>query len=130
MTKKIPKISKAEWEVMKVLWAGSPLMSADIVETLSPGTGWKPNTIKTLLARLVKKGAVAADKSGREFLYRPLVDEAQCVRAESRSFASRVYSGAMMPMIAQFLQEEKLSREEIDELRRLLDEMDKKAKGK
>jgi len=129
MMSKIPKISDAEWEVMKFLWAESPKTSAELIDALLPDRGWKPNTTKTLLARLVKKGAVVTEKSGREYLYRPRVSEEQCVKAESRSFASRVYSGAMMPMIAQFLKEEKLSKEEIRELRRLLDDMDRKAKG-
>lgn len=122
---KIPKISEAEWEVMKVLWARSPLGSAEIVEELAPRTSWKPNTIKTMLARLVKKGAVTARQSNREYTYAPLVTEAQCVRAESRSFVSRMYDGSMMPMIAGFLQQEKLSPEEIAQLRQLLDEMEK-----
>lgn len=122
---KTPKISEAEWEVMKVLWAASPRTSADVVEALASQTHWKPNTIKTLLARLVKKGAVTAAKANREHTYAPRYTEAQCVRAESQSFVSRVHDGSMMPMIAGFLQQEKLSPDEIARLRQLLDEMEK-----
>lgn len=121
---KIPKISEAEWEVMKALWAESPRSSAEVVKALTPHTHWKPNTIKTLLSRLVKKGAVAARKSGREHAYSPQFTEAQCIQAESKSFLLRVYDGSMMPMIVGFIQHDKLSREEIDQLRQLLDEME------
>ena len=72
--------------------------------------------------RLVKQGALGFEKQGRAYLYHPLVNEADCVRAESRSFLSRVYGGALLPMLAHFIEEENLSPEEIEELRRILAE--------
>ena len=122
-----PKISEAEWEVMKVLWARAPRTGNEVVEALKKRTGWRPTTVKTLLARLMKKGAVAGEKRGREYAFVPAVAEAQCVRKEARSFLKRVYNGATMPMIAGFLHNEKLSREEISSLRRMLDEIERKA---
>ena len=117
-----PRISESEWQVMRVLWQTSPLTGNDVVEALEDATTWKPKTVKTLINRLVKKGALGFEKNGRAYLYHPLVEEADCVKAESRSFLRRVYGGALVPMLVNFLDDEKLSMEEIDELRRILDE--------
>jgi BlaI family penicillinase repressor len=122
----VPRISDAEWQVMKVLWGKAPLTANEVVESLEPSTGWNPRTIKTLLNRLVKKGALGFREEGRRYLYLPLASEADCVRAERRSFLQRVYGGSLKPMLAQFLEEESLSAEELAELRRLLDERGRK----
>lgn len=119
--KRVPRISEAEWQVMRVLWARSPLSANDVIEALADTTDWKPKTIKTLLNRLVSKKALGFKKSGRAYLYHPLVDELQCVRAESRSFLNRVYGGALAPMLAAFIREEELTPQEIEELRRILE---------
>jgi BlaI family penicillinase repressor len=122
----LPRISDAEWTVMKVLWTKAPLTANEVAEILEPDTHWNPRTIKTLLNRLVKKKALGFQEDGRRYLYHPLVDEAACVREESRSFLQRVYGGALKPMLAALIAEEELSPEEIDELRRILDEKGRK----
>ncbi|MBN1256354.1 MAG: BlaI/MecI/CopY family transcriptional regulator [Planctomycetes bacterium] len=119
--KNIPRISEAEWQVMKVLWRQSPMTANAIAEALSATASWKPKTIKTLIARLVKKEAVGFEKQGREYNYSPLVKEADCVEVESRSFLSRIFDGATQPMLASFLEKEELSAAEIQELRKILD---------
>jgi BlaI family transcriptional regulator, penicillinase repressor len=116
-----PSISDAEWEVMKVLWAKSPAPAEHVASVLAPKTGWKPKTVMTLLNRLVKKNAAGYEKKGRAFHYFPLVKEAECIRAESRSFLQRVFNGAVTPMLAQFMQEAKLSKAEIEELKQILE---------
>ena len=123
--KKVPRISEAEWRVMKVLWNRSPLTANEVVDALAPTTTWKPKTIKTLLNRLIKKKALGFDRKGRAYHYYPLVDEAACVKAESRSFLKRVYGGALRPMLATFLEDADLSPEEVEELKRVLDERGK-----
>jgi len=123
--KGLPRISESEWQVMRVLWSQAPATANVVVAALADSTTWKPKTIKTLINRLVKKGALGFEKQGRAYLYHPLVDEADCVRAESRSFLSRVYGGALLPMLAHFIEEENLSPEEIEELRRILAERGK-----
>lgn len=120
-----PKISDAEWLVMRLLWERAPQTTNEVVDTLAGQTTWKPKTIMTLLNRLVKKGALAFEKKGRIYEYSPLVREEDCVRAESRSFLDRVYGGSLRPMLAHFLEETPLSKEEIEELRRILDEKGK-----
>jgi len=117
-----PAISDAEWEVMKILWARSPLAGEDVIRALEPRTTWKPKTILTLINRLVRKGALSYEKKGRAYLYYPAVAADDCVRAENRSFLQRVYDGALKPMLVNFLQDAQLSKKEIAELKRLLDE--------
>ena len=117
---KVPKISESEWLVMKVIWDENPVPSKRVVENLSESTRWKPKTIKTLLSRLVKKGAVGHRKEGRGYIYYPLIEEAVLVKAESQSFLKRVFRGAVKPMIATLVESEDLSQEEIRELKRLL----------
>jgi BlaI family penicillinase repressor len=117
---KLPKISEAEWLVMKVIWDENPISSNRVVEVLSDSTPWNPKTIKTLLSRLAKKGAVGHENEGRSYLYYPLVAEEVLVKAESQSFLKRVFRGALKPMIATMVECEDLSHEEIEELRSLL----------
>lgn len=116
-----PKISDAEWLVMQVVWRKSPITAAEVVQSLAPTTTWKPKTAMTLLNRLVKKGAVGFRKEGRAYQYYPLVEQTDYVKAENRSFLKRVYGGALKPMLVDFLEEADLSKEDIEELRRILD---------
>jgi BlaI family transcriptional regulator, penicillinase repressor len=120
--KSIPKISEAEWEIMKVLWEKSPLSAGEIIEKLSAQDDWHPKTAKTLLNRLVKKKALGFDKEGRAYLYRPLVRETDCVQAASDSFLDRVFGGSLTPMLAHFVERKKMSADQIRELKRLLEE--------
>ena len=117
----IPAISESEWRVMKLLWASAPRTGNQVVEALADSTAWSPKTIKTLLSRLVKKKALGFEKQGRSYNYSPLVNEEECVRAENRSFLKRVYGGALQPMLSSFLEDERLTADEIDELKRILD---------
>jgi len=122
---RIPRISEAEWAVMKVLWTRAPLSANEVVDTLRDSTSWNPKTVKTMLSRLVKKKALGFSQQGRTYLYSPLVDEKDCVRTESRSFLERVYGGTFTPMLAHLLEEESLSAKEIAELRELLDKKER-----
>ena len=119
--KKLPRISDAEWLVMKVLWS-TPGMTADqVVEALQGKVTWNVRTIRTLINRLLHKKALKYRKEGRKYRYWPAVREEHCVRQERRSFVQRVYGGTIRPMLAAFIEDAKLSPEEIEELRRLLD---------
>ena len=119
--KKIPKISEAEWQIMKVLWKKSPLTANEIVEILSKETQWKRETIRTLVNRLVKKKALDFKKQSRQYLYFPLVNESDCAMEETKSFLDRVHGGSIEPMLAAFVQNEKLSPEKIARLKQILD---------
>ncbi len=126
--KRTPKISEAEWEVMKVLWEKSPLTANEIVEVLSKRTRWQRETIRTLINRLVQKRAVAFEKEGRQHYYYPVVAEAECVKAETRSLLHRLRAGTIEPMLAALVEEQRLSPEQIARLREILDGKDAGAK--
>ena len=119
---KLPRISESEWLVMRVLWSKSPMAAQEIFEQLDGTTKWKPKTVKTLIDRLVKKGAVKFEKDGRRYMYYPAVGRAECVATERRSFVRRVYGGTVKPMLAAFLEDAELSAEDISELKKILEQ--------
>mgnify|MGYP003124680144 CR=1 FL=1 len=118
----IPRISDAEWQVMREFWARGEATASDVVAALEPDTDWKPKTIQTLIRRLTQKGALGFEKVGREYLYRPLVDEKSCEQAVSEQFLDRVFDGRLAPFLANFVESNRFSREEINELKRMLDQ--------
>ncbi|MEW5313974.1 MAG: hypothetical protein WDW38_005504 [Sanguina aurantia] len=120
-------ISDAESRVMDVLWRLSPQAADDIVAELAVPTGWHAKTIKTLINRLLGKGAVTAQKDGRRYLYSALLKREEWQRRESRSLLDRVFGGRVAPLLAHFSQHETLSARDIAELRKLIDSIDEKA---
>jgi BlaI family transcriptional regulator, penicillinase repressor len=118
------RISAAESEVMKVLWADSPKAAEDILAVLAKDHGWAEGTVKALLNRLLKKGAIAADKDGRRFLYRPLIGRDDYVDTESQGLLDRLFDGRLAPLVSHFSKREKLAPEDIAALRRLLETLD------
>ncbi|TPG10618.1 BlaI/MecI/CopY family transcriptional regulator [Rhodanobacter glycinis] len=121
-------ISDAESRVMDVLWQRAPQTSEDIVATLLEPTGWHEKTIRTLLNRLLGKGAVSAQKDGRRYLYTPLLRREVWQQQESRSLLDRVFGGKVAPLLTHFSQHEKLSTKEVAELRKLIDAIEKKGR--
>jgi BlaI family transcriptional regulator, penicillinase repressor len=120
--KEVPRISDAEWEVMRVFWAKSPATANDVIESLGDKTDWKPATIKSLISRLAKKNAIGFNQDGKTYIYFPLVSEEECLNAESQSFLQRLYGGALKPMFVSFLKQERLTLDEVEELKKILDE--------
>jgi BlaI family penicillinase repressor len=120
--KALPQISDAEWVVMKVVWEQPPITTNQVVEALDSKTHWKPKTIHTLLSRLVQKGALAFERKGREYLFRPLVTARDCEHHAARSFLGRFFDGQLAPFLSRFVEGEKLSPAEIEELKRILDQ--------
>ena len=120
MTRQIPRIADSEWKVMQVLWEKGPQTANEVVDALSRQVKWNPRTIKTLISRLVKKGAVKVTEEGYRYRYSAAVDASACVRSETNSFVRRVYQGAMKPALAAFLEDADLSPQEIDDLQRIL----------
>jgi BlaI family penicillinase repressor len=118
------RISTAESQVMKALWTKSPLSAEEIIAALPADQDWADATVKTLLNRLLKKEAIAADRDGRRFLYRPLVAQSDYVHAESQGLLDRLFDGRLAPLVAHFSQREKLSDQDVADLRRLLESLD------
>ena len=124
---KTPAISDAEWQVMRVVWERpAPITASDVVEELSRTTDWSAATVKTMLNRLVKKGALTYEAQGKRYLYRAKVKQEQCVRSESRSFLQRVFGGAAAPMLNHFVRDADLTPEEVAELKRILAQKEKR----
>jgi BlaI family penicillinase repressor len=121
-------ISDAESRVMEALWQQAPQTSEIIVASLLQPTGWHEKTIKTLLNRLLGKGAVSAQKDGRRYLYSPVLRREEWQQLESRSLLDRVFGGKVAPLLAHFSQHEKLSTKDVAELRKLIDTIEKKAR--
>ncbi len=117
------QISDAEAKVMQVLWEESPLAADQVLQRLADAS-WHVSTVKTLLSRLVVKNAVAAEAEGRRFLYRPLLSRKAYVNSESGSLLDRLFGGKVTPLISHFAEQRKLSKRDLKELRRLLDELD------
>ena len=85
-----------------------------------------PKTIKTYLSRLVNKGVIGFEKEGRRYSYFPKVERKECEKSVSLDFLNRVFKGALVPMVSQFVEENRLSEKEIEELKAILNERQKK----
>jgi BlaI family penicillinase repressor len=115
-----PQISSAEWQVMEMLWRRHPLTANDVIEELASQTHWKPNTIRTLLARLVKKGALMTVSEGNCYLYTPRFAREQHVKDESESCLGRIFGGTAKGLLVHFAESGKLTEEDLNELKRIL----------
>lgn len=120
-----PKISETEWKVMRIIWSNPYITANEVIDILDNSVEWKPKTVKTLLNRLLNKGAIDFEKEGREYKYYPLVSEDQCIKEENKSFLDRVYNGAFKTMIANFIEDQTLSKDDINDLKKLLEKNDK-----
>lgn len=118
-------ISKTELEVMQVIWASNPIGSAEVVRILNKEKEWHEKTVKTLLGRLVKKQALSYSKDGKKYLYSPLISENTYQQKESSSFISRLFRGRVSPLVAGFAKQEKLSRQDIEELKQVIEDWEK-----
>lgn len=123
-----PKISDAEWTVMKVLWERGSSTLAEVVKDLEGRLHWKPRTVQSLIRRLADKGALAVETSGREFRYSPAVDQDQCQHEESRSFLDRVFNGRLTPFVAGMMERDDVTKDDLAALREMLNQAEKKLK--
>lgn len=119
------QISASEWQVMHVIWENNPITANEVVLQLQGHTQWKEKTIKTLISRLVSKEMLTHKKVGREFHYSPLVTQEECIQSENNDFLEKVHKGRFNNMLVSFLQQEKLTTKEIQELKGILDSIDK-----
>lgn len=117
-------ISEAESIVMEVLWRHGPMRSENVVETLSGQQKWREPTIKTLLSRLLNKGAISAAKEGRRYVYSPVLTRDEWLSHESKGLLDRLFGGRVAPLVAHFGRHGKLSKKDIAELKRMIAEMD------
>ncbi len=117
------RISDAEHAVMEALWDESPLTAAEVCERICTARDWSMPTVKTLLSRLVTKGAVETEADGRRFLYRPTIARSDYVGHESRRLVDRLFAGRPASLFAQLAESEALTEEDLAEIERLLKEL-------
>ena len=117
-------ISEAEREVMEVLWRRAPRSAEEILAEVGPRQRWQEGTVKSLLNRLLKKKAVKAERDGRRYLYAPRLTREQYVSQESKGLIDRLFDGRIAPLVAHFSEQRKLSRRDVADLRKLLEELD------
>lgn len=117
-------ISESEAVVMEVLWQRHPLGADEVVAVLAERSDWAEPTVKTLLNRLLNKGAIRAERDGRRYLYSPVLEREAWVAQQSEGFVERLFGGRVAPLVAHFSERGKLSQADIAELRRLVEELD------
>lgn len=120
------ELSTAEWHVMESLWADSPKVGSRVVADLKKSVGWSRSTTLTMLRRMSDKGLILCEDGDDMKVYRPMVERREAVQKETQSFLDRVYHGSLSMLVNHFVEKESLSREEIDELRRILDRASEK----
>ena len=119
------KITSAESRIMEALWSGGALTPDELVAEVGPDTGWARNTIRVMVTRLLKKGAISSVKEddGR-FLYRPLLARSAYVQSESQHLLDRLFEGKLAPLVAHFAEHRQLTPEDVATLRALIAEID------
>ena len=119
-------ISDAETQVMEVLWRTSPLAAEDISAKLEKSQDWQLATVKTLLNRLLKKGAIEAEREGRRYLYTPILARADWAQSESLSLLDRLFGGSIAPLVSHFSSRRKLKPADVAALKKLIEDYEKK----
>lgn len=117
------KLSEAEWAVLDILWSGECFALGEITNALKETKGWNRNTVYTYLTRMEAKGLVSIDHSNSK-PYAAAVSHEDCAKKERNELLSKVYGGAAGDLIAAFLKESSISQEEVDQLKKMLDEME------
>jgi len=122
MSNKSVNISDAEWVVMRAVWSLNEATSSEITESLKEDTDWSPRTVRTMIGRLVKKGALEFREEGREYIYRAIIDEKSSEQVVSRNFLDRIFDGRLAPFVASFVESGNYSEEDISELKRIVEQ--------
>ena len=118
-------ISDAEGQVMEVLWRKSPLGTDEIAQALEGQQSWQLATVKTLVNRLLTKGAISAEKDGRRYLYSPVLQRDAWLKEQSIGLLDRLFDGRLAPLVAHFSGHRKLKKSDLEALRQLLKEHDR-----
>ncbi|MBW8813149.1 MAG: BlaI/MecI/CopY family transcriptional regulator [Caulobacterales bacterium] len=118
------KISGAESHIMAALWDQGAMTAEEIVQTVGPPQAWGEATVKTLINRLLKKKAIASERSGGRALYRPIVSREDYVTGESQGLLDRLFGGEIAPLVAHYARHRALSAEELARLKSLIAELE------
>lgn len=120
------EISKAEFDVLEAIWQGHPCSASDIIQRLEQHKSWHEKTVKTLISRLVKKGALGFNKEQRKYLYYPLIEKQQYQISESQNLLGRLFGGKVSSLVASFANSKDLDKQDIAELKKLIQDWEQK----
>lgn len=113
-------LSDAELTIMEILWSGGPQRARDIAAQARAKTGWEKNTVYTMLGRLIEKGAV--ERAEPDFLCTAKVEKSDVLRRQTNALLEKLYAGSAKMFLRAFIREQKLSRRDLEELLRTIDE--------
>ena len=117
-------LSENEWYIMQVLWERSSASLREISDALKESKGWTKHAISSFLKRMQEKGAISVDESGRVKNYVAVWNKEETILEETQSIMERVYKGDLLLMVSNAVKEQKLTKEEIEELKNMLDRME------
>lgn len=117
------KVTKAESLIMEALWREAPLAAEEVLARLE-SQSWSLRTAKTLLARLLNKGVIAAQLEGRRYMYRPMLRREDYVAAESEGLVERLFGGRISPLMVHFAEQKKFTKEDIKVIKRLIEDLE------
>ncbi|HWY66362.1 MAG TPA: BlaI/MecI/CopY family transcriptional regulator [Rhizomicrobium sp.] len=124
MKKKKVQISAAESQVMEALWRKTPLTPEEIIAATAKENGWGPGTVRTLITRLLRKGALAGARQDGGYFYKPLISRADYIRSESQVLLDRLFGGQVAPLVTHFVTQQKLTTADIKNLRKLIEQLE------
>lgn len=122
-------LSEAEWNIMESLWEESPKAGSRIVADMAGRVGWSRSTTLTMLKRMTEKGMIACEDNGRMRVYVPLIERETAVKKETDNFLKRVYHGSASMLVSSFIKKQRLTAEELSELRQILDKAEEEQNG-
>lgn len=129
MSKNARSISEAESILMQVLWQRGEATADELHQAVQEQTDWQGGTVKALLNRLLRKGAVCAEREGRRFRYRPVLEKSDYVAEQSRSLVDRLFDGRVAPLVAHFSERKALTGDDLEELRQLVRRLEEEEAG-
>jgi predicted transcriptional regulator len=114
------RITDAELQLLQLLWDESPLGATELAERVPPGRDWSLTTVKTLLSRLVAKGALTTESQGRRFRYRPAVARETVAGRQAGGLVDKLFGGRVSPLVAQLAEQREIDPQDLDELEALI----------
>ena len=125
MKMKKVQISAAESQVMETLWLRGPLTPEEIIAATAKANDWGAGTVRTLIARLLRKGFLAGARQEGGYVYKPLINRADYVGSETQLLLDRLFGGEVAPLVAHFVSAQKLTTADFKKLKKLIREMEK-----
>jgi BlaI family penicillinase repressor len=117
------QLGRMQFRIMRVLWDRGRANAREITDVLNAQVGpVAHSTVQTLLRQLESKGAVGHEADGRTFVFFPRLEEEKVKQGATRDLLERVFGGDIGGLVSHLLRAENLSRGELDELRRLIDQ--------